>query len=469
MKQVSEQTYQSWYRWIIFTVVVSGTFMVNVDSSIMNVALPVLEKDFHTTPQVLQWVISAYLLMITGILPIIGTLSDRLDRKTVFLTGIGIFTFGSLLCAFSESILQLIVFRIFQSIGGAIIMGNVMSIVSYIFPSGERGRPLGLVGSVVAAGTIVGPSLGGFLISSFGWRSVFLVNLPIGAISFIAIIFVLMSIRSNQAKNSFDVIGASLYFLAIICLLLFMSEGSTWGWDSLVSFVTITISIISFLFLIRREISIEHPIIQISLFRSSAFSIGNFTGYISYIMMMFPGILLPLYMHQVLHISESHIGFLLTPQAVCMILFSPIGGWLADKYGTHGPAMIGLLFATLGLGFMSMFYIHTSYLNIVIALSLFGIGIGLFTSPNNVAVLESAPLEKSGITGSLMATVRNFGRVSGVALSVLFLQLSGNHLYTTQGFIHATSFSFTMGFFIGILGILLTLIRLIIQRKLRAL
>lgn len=455
----------SWYRWVVFATVVSGTFMVNVDSSIMNVALPVLERDFQAGPEVLQWVISAYLLMITGILPIVGSVSDRLDRKVVFMTGVGIFTVGSMLCAFSESITQLILFRILQSIGGAIIMGNVMSIVSYIFPAGKRGRPLGLVGSVVAAGTIVGPSLGGILISLYSWRAIFWVNLPIGLITFAASAFVLMAIRSNKPPHKFDTLGAGLFFIGIVCLMLFISEGPTWGWDGVQSFLAITISAISLAGFIWREVKAHNPVIELSLFRSGAFTLGNLTGYLSYVMMMFPGILLPLYMHDVLQIPTAHIGLLLTPQAISMIIFSPVGGWLADKFGTNWPATIGLLFATLGLGLMAMFNTSSSYVDIVIALSVFGLGMGLFTSPNNVSVLESVPIEKSGLTGSLMATVRNFGRVSGVAISVLLLQMAGSNLKTIPGFAHASSFAFTIVVVIGAIGILLTIIRFTVHRK----
>ena len=459
---------KSWYRWVMFATVVTGTFMVNIDSSIMNVAIPVLEHEFHAGPEVLQWVISAYLLVITGILPIVGSMSDRLNRKTVFIVGVTVFTGGSVLCAFSENVTQLIVFRVLQSVGGSLIMGNVMSIVSYIFPAGQRGRPLGLVGSVVAAGTIVGPALGGIFISLYGWRSVFWVNVPIGIVSVVASLLVLLPILSGGPRKNFDIVGSALFFVGIVSLMLVISEGQTWGWTSVTSLLVLAVSGLTLITFVRQEMTCESPVIDLSLFRSGTFTLGNLAGYLSYIMMMMPGFLLPLYMHDVLHISTAHMGLLLTPQAISMILFSPVGGWMADKFGVNWPATLGLLVGTLGLGLMALLNQRSSYLEIVIALAIFGLGMGVFTSPNNVSVLESVSIEKSGLTGSLIATVRNFGRVSGVAITVLLLQVSGHNLHSSRGFAEASSFTFIMSVGIGLIGTFLTVSRLLMKSRILA-
>ncbi len=451
----------SWFRWVIFGTVASGTFMVNVDGSVMNVALPALERQFAVGPALLQWVISGYLLIITGILPVVGALSDRLNRKRVFLAGVFIFTTGSVLCAFSSTIDELILFRIFQSLGGAIIMGNVMSIIAHIFPAGQRGRPIGLIGSVVAAGTIVGPSVGGLLIAAYGWPSVFWVNVPVGAVSIVMTLIVLDRMVSNQSTERFDGMGAILFFVGIVSLMIFVSEGTTWGWTSVSSWLSLVLSIAALSLFIWRELRAASPVIELSLFRSGAFSVGNVAGYISYVMFMFPGFILPLYMQHVLHIPTAHIGLLLTPQAVCMIIVSPFGGRLTDKIGANWPAFAGMVTGTAGLWMMTRFTPATSYTDIVIALSVFGAGMGLFTSPNTVAVLESVPIAKSGLTGSLIATVRNFGRVSGIAVAVLLLQSAGANLATVQGFTMATAYAFTGSVMIGAIGVLLSASRLL--------
>ncbi len=438
--------------------------MVNVDGSVMNVALPALERQFAVGPALLQWVISGYLLIITGILPVVGALSDRLDRKRVFLVGVSIFTVGSILCAFSSTIDELILFRIFQSLGGAIIMGNVMSIIAHIFPAGQRGRPIGLIGSVVAAGTIVGPSVGGLLIAAYGWPSVFWVNVPIGMASVVMTLIVLDRMVSNKSTERFDGMGASMFFVGIVSLMIFVSEGTTWGWTSVSSWLSLALSIAALALFIWRELCAASPVIDLSLFRSGAFSVGNIAGYLSYVMFMFPGFILPLYMQRVLHIPTAHIGLLLTPQAVCMIVVSPFGGRLTDKIGANWPAFAGMAMGTAGLWMMTRFTPGTSYTDIVIALSVFGAGMGLFTSPNTVAVLESVPIAKSGLTGSLIATVRNFGRVSGIAVAVVLLQGAGADIATVQGFSAATAYAFTGSVMIGAIGVLLTASRLMGRR-----
>ena len=457
----------SWYRWLIFGTVASGTFMVNVDGSVMNVALPALERQFAVGPALLQWVISGYLLIITGILPVVGALSDRLNRKRVFLAGVTFFTSGSILCAFSSTIDELILFRIFQSLGGAVIMGNVMSIVAHIFPAGERGRPIGLIGSVVAAGTIVGPSVGGLLIAAYGWPSIFWVNVPVGVVAVVMTQIVLGRMVSNQSTERFDSAGAILFFVGIVSLMIFVSEGTTWGWASASSWLSLALALTALPLFIWRELRAASPVIELSLFRSGAFSIGNIAGYLSYVMFMFPGFILPLYMQHVLRIPTAHIGMLLTPQAVFMIVVSPFGGRLTDKVGANWPAFAGMAMGTVGLWMMTRFTSATSYTDIVIALSVFGAGMGLFTSPNTVAVLESAPISKSGLTGSLIATVRNFGRVSGIAVAVLLLQSAGVSIATVAGFTAATAYAFNGSVAIGALGVVLTVTRLLQKRAIR--
>ena len=258
-----------------------------------------------------------------------------------------------------------------------------------------------------------------------------------------------------------------MFFLGIVSLMLWISEGATWGWGSVQSLLLTVLSALALAAFIWRELKTQNPVIDLSFFRSGAFTLGNLTGYLSYVMMMFPGIVLPLYMHDVLHIPTAHIGLLLTPQALSMIIFSPIGGWMADKFGVNLPAAVGLSLGTAGLGLMAALGIGASYWQIVLALSVFGFGMGLFTSPNNVSVLESVPVEKSGLTGSLMATVRNFGRVSGVAMTILFLQMSGSTLSTMPGFSEASSFAFKMAAGIGMVGILLTVIRWTTRQSVR--
>ncbi len=452
---------KSAYRWMVFVTVVIGTFMVNVDSSIVNVALPILQLQYRVTAGVLQWVVTGYLLMITAILPMLGSLSDRLDRKKMFITGILVFTIASALCAISPDFYGLVVFRFIQAIGGALIQANVMSIVSFTFPEGQRGRPLGLIGSVVAIGTIVGPALGGILIGILGWRSIFWVNVPFGVLSVVLSVIILPPISKGIGIKGFDWWGSGWFFVATMSLMVWISNGGSFGWTSLTSILLLLISALSWAAFIRWEWRHQRPLIELSMFRMPQFSIGNIVGYLSYVVMMFPAMILPLYLHQVVHMPVSLMGLILMAQSVVMVLFAPIGGWLSDHIGPYFPTVSGMTLVTLSM--LTFYFMGDSgnYLMIVGGQALLGAGLGLFTSPNNVVVLESVPIQKTGLTGSLIATIRNFGRVTGVAFAMLLFQLAVGNLvhYPAADFIHGLQLVFEGGIAFSIVGTVMVTLR----------
>ena len=452
--------------WIIFIYVTIGTFMVNIDSSIINVALPTLQKTFHVSIEQVQWVIVAYLLLITGILPFIGSLSDQKGRKRFFLFGIVIFIIGSTLSALAFNLLFLIVSRCIQAVGAAMIMGNVMGIVANIFQRGNRGKALGMIGAVVAAGTIIGPSLGGFFISQFGWRSIFLINIPLGIISILGSIFFLPSFDSEKKqKLQFDLSGALLFFLAMSTLLFFISNEKTIGWSSLGGLSLLIISVLAWIIFVRREKSADNPMINLKFFKNRQFTIGIIATFFYYFLMMSTYVLLPLYLSHVLKFPVFYIGLLMTPQAIVMIIASPLSGWLADKIGTLIPALIGMVIIALDLLLISQFDSTTTPHQIVVVMLILGIGFSLFASPNNVSVIESLPPSQSGIAGSLIATIRNFGQVTGTAVGILLLNI-GLSKYSGD-YVQAVNLSFIVNVMIALLTIIILAMQFKIKSKSR--
>nr|NNM89379.1 MFS transporter [Bacilli bacterium] len=449
------------YRWIVFATVVIGTFMVNVDSSIVNVALPILQMQYHIAAGILQWVVTGYLLMITAILPMVGSLSDRLDRKKMFILGIFIFTVSSALCALAINFSMLVLFRFLQAIGGALIQANVMSIVSFTFPEGQRGRPLGLIGSVVALGTIVGPALGGVLIAAMGWRSIFWVNVPFGILSIVVSALLLKPISKGIGVKGFDWWGSGWFILATVTLMIFVSNGGSFGWTSLYSLLFIIVSLISWAVFIVREQKFPKPLIELSMFRIWSFSIGNIVGFLSFVIMMFPAMLLPLFLHHIMHLSVSSMGLLLMAQSIVMVLFAPIGGLLSDRIGHYLPTVLGMVLITVSMIMMDSLAPTSGIVMIVLIQALLGAGLGLFSSPNNVVVLEAVPVEKTGLTGSLIATIRNLGRVSGVAVAMLLFQVAVGNLvnYPQNTFMNGMHLVFGGGIVLSVLGTILVIIR----------
>ena len=468
MNQLRDKlSHYSFYPWLIFAAVTTGTFMSNVDASILNVALPVLEDEFAVGPQTLQWVISGYLLVITSILPAVGKLSDIKGRKKMFMIGVSIFTLGSFLSALSTSVWQLVAFRIIQGVGGAIMQGNVMSIVAHTFPPGRRGKALGAIGSVVAAGTIVGPSLGGFLIHQFGWPSIFWVNVPIGILGVLGTYLLLPPDTLEHRDERLDYTGSVVFFVAMTSLLLYVSQSQEWGFQSVASILSVVIAVLAWIGFVYWENRVKDPLIDLSFFKDPTFSIGNIAGYVSYVLIMFPSILLPLYLHNVVHVGVDRIGFLMTAQAIAMMVAAPIAGWLSDRVGHDWPSVIGMGITAVSLWMMGQFDVTTQPFDVVLALSLFGIGVGLFQSPNNVAILESVPVGQTGITGGIIATVRNFGRVSGVAIAVFLFQWTMGTNDSLTKYVESVSFVFYFGSGLAVitLFVLVSRLRVSVKRK----
>ncbi|WP_181482213.1 MFS transporter [Tepidibacillus sp. HK-1] len=239
----------------------------------------------------------------------------------------------------------------------------------------------------------------------------------------------------------------------------------TWGWKSPITLTYITVSIISWIGFIIREFLVEDPLIELTLFKNPIFTIGNITGLSSYALIMFPSILLPLFLYNVTHLEVLQIGFLMTSQAVTMLIVSPISGWFTDRIGYDIPSLIGMGLSSLGLWLMGNFNVATSQFDIIFALMIFGIGMGLFQSPNNVAVIESVPVEKTGVTGGIIATIRNFGRVSGAALAIFLLQMGLNTVTAFNQYANAISFVFYFGSGFAFVNLLLILGRAVFGKR----
>ncbi|PWI57214.1 MFS transporter [Sulfoacidibacillus thermotolerans] len=408
--------------WLAFSFVTTATFMVNVDSSIVNVALPTLSHQFHLSVASLQWVVTMYLLVITAILPIVAKLADVFGRRRIFVIGLMIFSLSSLFCGLSPNFPDLVAARGLQGVGGAIMQANVMSIVTLMFPVEMRGRALGTIGSVVAAGTLMGPILGGLLISWFGWPSIFYVNVPIGILGVAGILRYVPEFPGKPLQRSFDLLGGVLFAAFVVSFLTLFADLSHAAVSYKDGALTIVTALLLYAF-IRVESRHPEPLVELSVFKRPLFSAAMGAGLLYWILMLFPAFLMPLYLQEVLHLPVWEIGLLMTPQSIAMLVISPIGGYLSDRYGTVGPAALGIgLFVAADIWFASL-GTHASLLSAIGALTLQGIAAGMFSSPNNAEIFNRADKEMTGIVGGLIASERNFGRSLGVTFAALALSL----------------------------------------------
>ncbi len=406
--------------WLSFAAATTGTFMVNLDSSVVNVALPVLQHQFALSIETLQWVITAYLLVITGFLPVTGRLADALGRREVFVVGIAAFVAGSLFSALSPNFVTLVLARAFQALGGATIMANVMAIIALVFPVEKRGQALGMIGSVVAAGTLAGPPLGGLLTAWLGWRSIFWINLPIGLWGLWGAWHYLPHFPRDADANlkTMDWTGA-IGFMVLTSLLQFglANWHRLWGVGLLFAEIPAV-----FLF-IRWETQRDKPLIPLRLFRVKPFSKNLISGMAYWVLMMFPSFLLPFYLRYELGLPVSLIGVSLVPQALTMIFVSPIGGRWLDRSGVLKPGRLGLGLLMFASALFAVIPRHAPLWAVWVILAVVGTGAGLYSSPNNAAVLSSVKSADTGLASSLLATQRNLGRAVGVSLASILLSL----------------------------------------------
>lgn len=399
--------------------------MSTLDSSIVNVALPTISGQFHAELSVLQWTVTAYLLAITSLLPVFGRLADMLGRRKIFGLGFIIFTLGSVLCGLAPGIWVLVATRVLQAIGAAMLMANSAAFIVAIFPFQERGKALGLTGTVVALGSMSGPALGGLLISLAGWRSIFYINVPLGILAYILAQAILPVDQPQIEKESFDFAGAFLFAGGMISLLYSISTGSIWGWSSPIILSGILLGLGLLTGFLINERRVPHPMIDLSLFRIHPFVIGNLCGWLSFVAMFANTMLLPFYLQQVLNYGPSQVGLLMTAFPVAMAIAAPISGHASDRYGPLVLTSGGMVISALGLFYFSTLTPATVFYQVIPGSLLMGLGAGMFQSPNNNSVMSSVPPPKLGVAGGLSSLVRNIGMISGIAFSVSLFELWG--------------------------------------------
>ena len=410
-----------YYKWLIFGVISIGVFMATMTSSVVNVALPPITLALHTDIPTAQWVVTAYLLAVTSMLPLVGRLGDVLGRRFIYGLGFIGFTVGSLLCGIADSIGMLIGFRPVQAIGAATLMANGMAIVTENFPASERGRVLGLTGTIVALGSLSGPAIGGLLVELFGWHAIFYINIPIGLLGYAGVRLIL-PLDQNRQQEKIDYLGASLFTVSMVSLLLALSYGTKWGWLSINTISCLGLAVAMFIVFIKQEKRIDYPMLELSIFKIWEFSTGNLAGMLSFMAMFSNALLLPYFLHDVLAFTPAKTGLIMSAFPLVMAVVAPLSGSLSDKVGPGALTTTGLGILALGLVLAAKLQLDAQLWLIMLSQALMGLGNGLFQSPNNNSVMSSVQPRQLGIAGGINALARNFGMVCGIAVAVSILE-----------------------------------------------
>lgn len=407
-------------RWIILFNVVLMTFMCCLDSSIVNVALPVMSNKLSVTMSSIEWVITSYLIIISATILIFGRLGDMKGKTIVFKFGVILFTTGSFLCGISNSLGLLILSRVIQAIGAAAAMATNQGIITQVFPANERGRALGISGSVVALGTMVGPPLGGLIVSVFSWKYIFLINVPIGIITFIISTRTFPKAIKNK-EEKLDIKGAALFSLAIVILFVAINKGNEYGYTNKIIILGFILSIVLFIIFILVEKNEKMPLIQLQIFENKLFSISIFCGFISFIAISSSNIIQPFYLQDVMKLSPAATGMFMMASPIVLAIVAPASGYISDKIGSEFLTFIGLSLTSIGLFLMASLNEHSSLVVMCIFIAIMSMGNGLFQSPNNSLIMSTVHRTKLGIAGSINALIRNLGMVFGISLSTTML------------------------------------------------
>ncbi len=402
--------------WLILLSVALGLFMVVLDISILNIALPAISSGLHATLAAVEWTLIIYTLALTALVPFFGRISDVMGRRRLFIIGMMIFSGASLLAAFSQSIMWLIGARLIQAFGGALITANVLAIITDVFPAGKRGTAMGVQAILISGGASMGPIIGGFLVTHFGWQSVFLVNVPIGIVASIMGFFILPQLKSNRAMEPIDWVGSGLLLGGLTPLLLGVTEGPEWNW-SLTSLILIVVGIVGIALFIVRELRTRYPLLDLTLFKIKEFAAGQAAGMFATIALSTMTLLFPFYWQVLRGYSAETTGIYMLPMPLTLMVFAPLAGRFSDKLGARGISSIGLALIGVGLFLISQVTATMPVWHVLWRLMLFGAGLGMFTAPNNNAVMSSAPPHRRGVASGLLGMFRYSGQSFGIAFA----------------------------------------------------
>lgn len=449
-------------KWWILIAVGVATFMSALDGSVVNTILPVVGDTFGADVATIEWVITIYLLVVSGLLLSFGRLGDIRGHKVVYVSGFAVFIVSSALCGLAPSAWALVGFRALQALGAAMLFANSPAILTKHFPATQRGQALGLQATMTYLGLTVGPSLGGWLTDHFTWRAVFFINVPVGLLALaLSTHFIPRDVPTHQPER-FDLPGAALFMSGLIALLLGLNQGHAWGWRSpaILGLLAIAVLLLGlFLFVEKR---IPHPMLDLSLFRHRIFTASTASAVMNYICIYAILFLLPFYLLQGRNLSPSQAGLLLTAQPLVMAIVSPFSGTLSDRIGSRLLTTLAMVILAGGLLLLSRLGPQTPPGYLVMALCITGLGFGMFASPNNSALMGAAPRHRQGIAAGVLATARNVGMVLGVGIAgAIFTTILAHGEITGRptALFDAVGMGFLVAAGVAVLGALTSMVR----------
>jgi EmrB/QacA subfamily drug resistance transporter len=406
------------YKWIVLSVTTIGALMASIDSTIVILGLPEMMVKLHADLVEMIWVIMAYILVSTVFLLSFGRIADILGRVRMYNLGFVVFTIGSALCGFSNTALQLILFRLVQGSGAAMMVVNSVAIITEVFPANERGKALGLNAITFSLGGVLGPILGGLILTLADWRWIFFINVPVGILGALWGYRVLQERSTPRKGERFDLLGAVSFCLALTALLIALTMGIQFSFTSppiIFLFILFLIGVSFFLWWERR---VKNPVLDLSLFSNRIYNFSVLSAMMQSLALFAVNFLIVFYLQGVLGYDPLKAALLLIPLPVMTSIMAPLGGNIADRIGARIPATIGLLIQAAALVWFMRLAPNTPYWQTAVGLGLMGLGGGLFYPPNTSAAMNASPKNRLGIASGTLATLRQAGMVTSFALAL---------------------------------------------------
>ncbi len=433
-------------------VAVLTSFLTPFVGSSINIALPSIGSEFTATAILLGWIPTAYLLSLAVCLVPFGRIADIYGRKRIFTYGIILFTISSFLATLSFSIEMLLIFRVLQGAGSAMIFGNLFAIIASIFPTSDRGKALGITITGAFLGLFMGPVLGGFLTEYFGWRSIFFFNVPLGILATLAVTQVKGEWAEASGK-SFDMIGSIILGFTLVTLMYGLSI-----LPETVGFYLILGGLAGLILFYKIESRMESPVLDVKVFNNRSFTLYNLAAFISYCSAAPIVFILSLYLQYIKGLDPQWAGIVLSVQPVMMVIFSPLAGKISDIIEPRKVAAFGMVLNTFGCALFAFLGAETSMIVIVIGLGLLGLGFANFSSPNTNAIMSTVESPLYGVASTTVTTMRVLGQMSGMGVVLLVLVLVlGSSTITPQiypEFITSIRISFAIFAILSFLGVL---------------
>lgn len=408
------------YKWTVWSVVVIGSLMSAIDSTIVILAILPIAEDLRTDYITIVWVIVAYILVNTSLMLSLGRIADIYGRKRLYNVGFVVFIIGSALSGFSTSGIMLVMFRAIQGIGAALLTSNSFALISEVFPPNERGKAFGLNSIVWGTGSVLGIILGGLIITYTTWRMIFFINVPIGlAGTYLAYRF----IRSSQIRalnESFDITAA----ISFTAGLLFALLGATWGllysWNNLFTYLFFGLSpVFFFLFIINEAKFSKDPIVDLSMFKNRIFSFSVTVGLLQSLALFSVNYLLMFFFEGIIGLPIITAAYLILPMALMSAIVGPFAGRISDRVGARIVGTVGLVVQALALLLLTQLTVTTSIYQVALIEGIYGIGGGMFWPANTSAIMSSSSRERYGIASGIMNTFRNTGMVLSFVVALV--------------------------------------------------